>query len=203
MLLRSTLGILAFAALLAPASASVTSYRLSGTFTDATEDYAPLKDTAFTYDFSFDTGAPNIGDDTHAQYELISTHLHTAMGDLKTSSSDPLGFGVVDIDLDPTYGSMTFGAYAYDEFFNQHVYGLTFPDLDPQTGDLPGDLESFAADHKGTFLLTGFGPPRIMGVGTASTDQFTVQRVQSVPEPASLGALAVGALTLARRRRSR
>jgi hypothetical protein len=203
MLWRSTLGILAFAALLAPASASVVSYRLTGTFTEATDDYEALKDTSFTYDFSFDTDAANIGNEYLAQYELLSTDLHTAMGDLHTVYSDPNGYGGIDIDLDPSYGSMTFGAYAQDELSNQHVYGLTFADLEPQKGDLPGDLEGFAADHKGMFLLTGFGPPRLNGVGTASTDRFTIQQIQSVPEPASLGALAVGASVLLRRRRSR
>ena len=196
MSLRSTFGILAFAALIAPASATVVSYRVTGTFADATDDYTPLKDTSFIYEFSFDTAAPNLGDETAAEYELLSTHLHTAMGDL-------WGTGGIGIDLDPSYGSITFGTYATDEFSNQHVYGLVFPDLEPQTGDLPADLEAFANDHKGTFLLTGFGPPRLDGTGSASTDQFQIQRVQSVPEPASIAALASGAVAILRRRRAR
>ena len=75
MSMRSTFGILALTGVLASAPASILSYRATGQFDDASGGFALLIGTTFTYDFSYDTDAINLGDASGAADAMLAVVL--------------------------------------------------------------------------------------------------------------------------------
>lgn len=93
-------------------------------------------------------------------------------------------------------GSAYFGRYFFGDFVNQRLWSI-----DPNASDIAGSLQEYTAglgssisftgieaDANGELILTDFGG--------------SIYRVQTVPEPTTVAALAGGLALLARRRRT-